>query len=193
MNLAETQIHRWSRDEYYRMYDMGLFEGQRVELIEGVIYEMGAMYSPHATAITKTMRVLFRCFGESVVIRPQLPLTLPGARASEPEPDLAVVAGSIDDYRAEHPDSALLIIEVAESSLEKDRTIKASLYARAGIADYWIVNLEDRQVEIHRDPVPDSERPSGFRYSTVTMHVAEESVSPLFAPQTTIAVSDLLP
>ena len=97
------------------------------------------------------------------------------------------------DYRHAHPARAALIIEVAESSLAFDRTQKGSLYARAGIADYWIVNLEDRIVEVYRDPGPDLTAPFGWRYTAVTRFRPPDSVTPLDVPATPIPVAALLP
>jgi Uma2 family endonuclease len=121
----------------------------------------------------------------------QLPLDL--GDDSEPEPDVAVVVGEPLDYRDAHPTTAALIVEVLETTLSSDRTHKASLYASAGIADYWIVNLAHRQLEIHRRPIPDPHQPYGFGYVDVTHLTAADFVSPLAVPQATIAVADLLP
>ncbi len=106
--------------------------------------------------------------------------------------DLAIVLGSIRDYKRAHPTNALLVVEVSESSLKFDQTRKARIYARAGIPEYWIVNLQDRCVEVRRDPAPASPKvkPS---YMTVTIHKAGESIVPLAMPQQSIAVDDLLP
>lgn len=112
---------------------------------------------------------------------------------SEPEPDVTVVAGDVRDYKDAHPTTAVLIVEIADTSLAYDRTEKASLYAKAGIADYWILNLMDRQVEVRRDPVADPMQPFGFGYTHVTILAETGFVSPLAMPQAVIAVADLLP
>jgi len=112
---------------------------------------------------------------------------------SEPEPDVVVVPGGPRDYGSEHPSRTALLVEVAESTLAFDRRYKGSLYARAGVADYWIVNLVDRVVEIHRGPAPDPTARFGWRYQDVQMFREGAAISPLARPDITIAVSDLLP
>jgi Uma2 family endonuclease len=106
---------------------------------------------------------------------------------------VAVVAGHPRDYRHEHPARPVLVVEVAESSLTFDRGRKGSLYARAGIADYWIVNLVDRVLEIYREPVPDAAAFYGWSYRSVTRHPPPVVVTPLAFPSIEIAVVDLLP
>jgi Uma2 family endonuclease len=112
---------------------------------------------------------------------------------SEPEPDIAVIPGNVRDYKTAHPTMAVLIVEVADTSLLYDRTIKASLYAKAGIGEYWIVNLVDYQVEVHRHPAPMPEQTYGFGYTSVTTCKAPDTITPLAAPHMTIAVAELLP
>ena len=133
--IVSVQLRRWSRQEYDRMIDAGVLTTQdRVELIDGEIVTTPPQKTQHAAAACLVATALRHAFGEHVDVRRQLPLALDAA--SEPEPDVAVVAGSPRDYRDAHPATALLIVEVADSSLEFDRTTKASLYARAGIPDY---------------------------------------------------------
>ena len=113
---------------------------------------------------------------------------------SVPDPDLAVVPGEPRDYIARGiPTTALLVVEVSDTMLSFDRNHKASLYAAAGIADYWIVNLVDRQLEVHRGPGPDPARPGRFGYRDVTLVPATGATAPLAAPHAQIAVVDLLP
>ncbi len=151
---AEPHVHLWTREEYYRMAQMGLFQGKRVELIEGRVIVTSPVGSLHAAAATLAARAVKKSFGEGYFVRWQMPLAL-GER-SEPEPDVAVIAGDVRDYVHDHPTTAALIIEVADTSLAYayDRTTKGSLYARAGIPEYWIVNLVDRQLDVYRDPHP---------------------------------------
>jgi Uma2 family endonuclease len=106
---------------------------------------------------------------------------------------VAVVTGSRAQYATHHPQSAVLIVEVSESSLAYDRGRKASLYSRAGIADYWIVNLVNNQVEVHRDPHPDATQHYGHGYASATILVPPAVVNPLAAAQVSLAVVDLLP
>ncbi|PJB63972.1 MAG: hypothetical protein CO095_15410 [Armatimonadetes bacterium CG_4_9_14_3_um_filter_58_7] len=187
----EPKLHLWTRDEYYRMASAGLFDGKRVELIEGEVLEMSPIKSLHTTGVGLASKVVEAVFGEGYYVRVQQPIDLGGA--SEPEPDVVVVSGDVRDYRDAHPTTALLIVEVAESSLDFDRTEKARLYARAGIPEYWIENLLDDQLEVRRDPVPDPSQPFGFGYQSVTVLIRDDRVLPLHAPQSTVAVADLLP
>ena len=183
---------RWSRDEYYRLAGMGLFNVRGVELIDGEVIEMSPQYAPHTTALVLTQRALAKAFPEGrYTVRPQVPLSIGGR--SDPEPDIAVVEGAPRDFSGAHPGTALLAVEIAETSLEYDRSTKASLYASAGIKDYWIINLNDKQIEVHRDPVPDADQPHGATYTSVTAVRPEGSISPLAAPEAQILVADLLP
>ena len=191
MKLTKPQALRWTREEYYRMAAAGLLGDRRVELIRGEIIEMSPQDSLHATGISLVDTALRRVFAQGFVVRVQLPLSL--GRDSDPEPDLAVVRGSPRDYLRTHPRTAVLIVEVAESSLEYDRETKGALYAEAGITDYWIVNLTDRSLEVYRDPRINPRGPDEFRYMLVKTLGASEAVSPLAMPQAALPVEDLLP
>ena len=125
------------------------------------------------------------------IVRLQSPMALDDE--SEPEPDLVVVSGSLADYDRAHPDGAALVVEVAESSLAFDREHKASAYARAGIQDYWIVNLVDRVLEVHRDPVADPVAVFGWRYRSITTLGPPAAITPLAFPAGQIRIADLLP
>lgn len=139
-------------DEYHRMIDTGILdEDERVELLGGVIVEMSPQSKRHALSTQRLTRLLARFLPDHLAVRPQLPLTIT-LEASEPEPDLAVVTALEAEQSERHPERALLVIEVAADSLQKDRGVKSRLYARAGIPEYWIVNLVDDQVEAYRDP-----------------------------------------
>lgn len=188
---TEPRIHRWTRDEYYRMAEFGLFQNQRVELINGEIVEMSPLGRPHAIAINLGIVALTKAFGSGYVISPQLPLAI--SSYSEPEPDISVQKGSLRDSPNDHPSSALLVVEISISTLLFDRGKKASLYASVGIADYWIVNLVDRQLEIYRQPEADTTQPFGFRYGTTTILSATSETAPLALPDARIKVADLLP
>jgi Uma2 family endonuclease len=113
-------------------------------------------------------------------------------RTTDPLPDLAVVSGSPRDY-VRKPTTAVLVAEIAESSLDYDMDDKASLYAAASIADYWVVDLINRQLVVMRDPVVDATRRFGFAYATVTKLVIGQTTSPLAAPGAVVAVADLMP
>jgi Uma2 family endonuclease len=186
----DIRQRRWSKREYYRMAELGFFEGQRVELLEGRIMVLSPQNAPHAFAVDRAATLLRGDFGQGFWVRMQLPVDL--GQTTEPEPDVSVVVGDPGQYRTTHPTSAVLIVEVSESTLSYDRRRKGSLYARAGVADYWIVNLVNRQLEVYRAPIADARKPYGHRYSARTDLTPPAVVSPLAAPQATIAVADLL-
>jgi Uma2 family endonuclease len=181
---------RWTAEQVYKLAELGFLDDRRVELLDGVLYEM-TINPPHATAVVLGLKVLMRRFGEEYTTRAQLPLDF--GRRNLPEPDLAVVVGNDRDYARAHPQTALLVVEVSDVTLSKDRVLKAHIYAHAGIADYWIVNLVDRQLEIHRTPGRDPSRKGRFCYTDATVVPADGQASPLAAPEVAIAVADLLP
>lgn len=189
--VTEPQIHLWTRDEYYKMAEVGLFQGKHVELIEGQVIEMSPMGSLHATAVALVGRALEQGFGPGFFARWQMPLN--AGSKSEPEPDIAIIEGNIRQFKNAHPQTAALVVEVAETSLAYDRTDKASLYARMGIPEYWIVNLIDRQLEVRRSPVANEPQPFGFGYSEMIILTEDQHVSPLEKPALEIAISDILP
>jgi Uma2 family endonuclease len=183
---------KWTHLEYDQLVEAEILgpEG-RIELLGGQMIVKEPQYSPHATAIQLVQRSLDRAFGPGWSVRPQLPIAL--AEDSEPEPDVCVVRGDPRDYRDAHPERPVLIVEVSLSRLGFDREHKGSLYARAGITDYWIVNLADRRVEIYREPVPDTAASFGWHYGRSVTRGPDERISPLAAPAAEIAVADLLP
>jgi Uma2 family endonuclease len=142
MTQAPLTVRRWTRAEYDRLVDRGAFEGEPLELIGGQLVGAEPQGSDHASAIGRVSDTIRAALPAGFVVRVQLPLALDDE--SEPEPDVAVVPGTHDDYRAAHPRRATLLLEVAESSLGLDRDTKGSLYARGAVQDYWIVNLVDR-------------------------------------------------
>jgi Uma2 family endonuclease len=182
---------RWSKDEYYRLGELGFFHGTRVELIEGRLMVHSPQNSLHADTLFLVEHVLRTVFPAGYLVRGQLPVDL--GQTTEPEPDVSVVLGTLRQFLNAHPTSAVLIVEVSDSTLSYDRNRKGSLYARANIQDYWIVNVVDRQLEVYRDPQPDPTAPLGYRFSSRTVLRPPDTVSPIALPQTTIAVADLLP
>ena len=125
------------------------------------------------------------------MIRTQAPIALDDH--SEPEPDVAVAQGTPREYAGEHPARPVLVVEVALASVALDRDHKGSLYARAQLEDYWIVNLVDRVLEVYRQPMRDSASVFGWRYGSRQRLSAESSITPLAAPGVSVRVSDLLP
>jgi Uma2 family endonuclease len=192
MTDRDLPLRRWSRVEYERLVECGFFQpGDRVELIGGALLVAEPQNSPHATGVGLAEDALREAFGRGWVVRVQAPIALD--HESEPEPDVAVVPGTRRDYGQGHPQRPVLAVEVADSSLVGDRQIKGSLYARAGIADYWIVNLVDHAVEVYRDPVRDSTATYGWAYRGVEHHGLAAFVSPLALSGAAVAVADLLP
>lgn len=179
---------RWTRDEYYRAAELGLFRPEeRLELLDGEILEKVRPQTPlHAAVVTHAARIVGDAFGHGHHVRPGLPVIL--SRWSEPEPDVSIVLGGPCDYLPEHPKTAdvRLLIEVADTTLRFDRGRKRAAYARSRIQDYWIVNLLERQLEVFREP-------SGARYRSMTVYGEHEAVIPLAAPHAFVRVSDLLP
>ena len=170
--------------------ELGLFRPEeRVQLLDGEIVITTPQNSPHAAAIGKTERVLARVFGDAYWIRIQMPIVLDPD--SEPEPDLAVVSGTPVDYVQEHPRAAALIVEVADSTIARDRGRKALLYARAGIPEYWIVNLLDRCLEMYREPVASAQLAPHYR---VRLQLGpSDSIATVANPDFSLRVEDLLP
>jgi Putative restriction endonuclease len=134
--------------------------------------------------------VLRAAFGAGWRVRVQMPLVL--GQSTDPEPDLALVAGSARGTTA-HPTSAALVVEVSDASLRYDTTVKQSLYAAAGIADYWVLDVTGRRVLVFRDPRLDPSQPHGHGYATQAVHAPGAAVHPLAVPTAAVPVADLLP
>ena len=184
-------LRRWQRVEYDRLVDLGLFQGEPIELIAGQLVVAEPQGAYHASAITKVDYALRAVVPPGWIVRLQAPVSLDDE--SEPEPDVVVVPGRPGDYRDSHPAYPALAVEVSESSLEFDRRSKGSLYARAAVPDYWIVNLVDRVLEVYRDPGPDTSAAFGWRYRSVTRLAPPATVAPLALPGASLPVADLLP
>lgn len=181
-----------NRREFEQLADSSIFPDERLELIAGeMVSKELPMEAAHATGISLSMYALRNVFGDGFLVQGQLPIVL--GEHDEPLPDVAVVVGSARDFEDEHPTTALLVLEVSDTSLRMDRNTKAAIYARTGIQDYWILNLTARQMEVHRTPSPMRGRPLGYGYANVTRHSEEESVSPLAIPGADIPVADFLP
>ena len=182
----------WTRKEYDELIKSGFFvEDEPMELLGGQLIVAEPKGSPHSTAVALAVEALRAAFGSGWLVRVQDPIALDAE--SEPEPDVAVVPGRALDYLAEHPACPALVVEVAESSLAFDRGHKGSLYARAGLADYWIVNLVDEVFEVYRGPALDRSAEFGWRYLDVQALRPGATVAPLARPDVTVAVADLLP
>jgi Uma2 family endonuclease len=149
--LEDQTLRRISVSEYHRMIDAGIFnEDDPVELLDGLLVEMTPQGRPHGYIIQQLTKLLIRALGDAHAVLPQLPITL--GDYSEPEPDFAIVSAEAGACKTDHPSTALLVIEVARTSLAKDRGVKASLYARFGIPEYWVVDVEAQAIEVRREP-----------------------------------------
>lgn len=179
---AGPQPLRWTCAEFHRFGDMGVFEGRRAMLIDGVILEEGPMNPPHAIALELVEETLRTGLGTGWRIRSQSPLVL--GQDLDPEPDFAVMAGT-PRGNAGHPTTADLVVEVADSSLHFDTNEKRLLYAEAGILEYWVVDINWRRLLVYRAPQ------AGDYASQQTFGLAD-TVSPLAAPTTMVRIADLL-
>jgi len=185
-------LHRWTRDEYERLLDQGFFdEDDPIELLDGLLLVKEPQHSPHRTAVLLVAKAVEQAFGDGWFVQTQSPIILDDR--SEPEPDVCVIAGSPRDYVEAHPRRPALIVEVAESGLRVARGRKAVAYARALIADYWIVNLVDRVLEVHREPARPGPARRRWGYASIQALGADATVSPLAVPSARIHVADLLP
>jgi Uma2 family endonuclease len=192
MSESVVRTRRWSRAEYDNLIEKHVFRSEeRLELLGGELVVREPHGDPHTLAVELVNEALGAAFGPDWRIRVQLPVALD--EESEPEPDLSVAPGRARDRREPKPSRLALVVEIADSSLALDRAHKGSLYARARVADYWIVNLVDRVLEVYRDPGPDAAAPFGCVYRVVRRLSAEESIVPLAAPTARIAIADLLP
>jgi Uma2 family endonuclease len=186
------RTRRWTRVEYERLIELGVFRaGERLELLDGQLVVREPQGSRHAAAIRRVTAALRRAVGDSWQIDSQLPIALDDA--SEPEPDISVVRYEPGAYVDAHPSQVALIVEIAESSYRIDREYKTGLYARARVEDYWIVDVVTNVLEVHRVPEAFADAAQGWRYRSVTTLRPPAIAQPLFAPDTSIRVADLLP
>ena len=185
------QTKKWTCKEFHQLGDMGWFEGKRAILINGEILEMPGPNPPHAMSVVLVEAALRAIFLVGYFVRGQLPLVL--GQSTDPEPDVAVVVGSPRDFPNAHPTAAALAVEISDTTLSFDLGEKASLYAAGGIADYWVVDLNNRQLIVHRSPVRDPAQLHGWGYADVQTFTPGTTVAPLAAPTSSVAVADLLP
>jgi Uma2 family endonuclease len=186
---AGVQRYRFTPDQFEQLGRLGLFDHLRVELIGGEIVQMPPVGPEHSVGKTYTASAWQRRKQPKWHVRVDDPLRIGD---SEPVPDVVIVPGKPSDYRAQHPTTALLVIEIADTSLEYDRTEKMSLYAAAGIPEYWIVNLVERCVEVYREPAsPAAGTAFNARYRALRYYGLDETVSPLFEPTLEIPVRAL--
>jgi Uma2 family endonuclease len=179
----EPARHRLDVDAYYRMAEAGIFgPTDRIELIDGDLIDMAPIGQGHASTVSWLTRAFFIACGDQAIVWPQNPIRLD--RSSEPQPDLTLLRNRADYYReGERPGPAdvLLLVEVADSSLRFDRAVKLPLYARAGIAEVWIIDLKRRAIDVHRDP-------SGDAYREISTHDAGDRIALVCAPEIVVAL-----
>jgi len=180
--IVPETLRRITRAEYDRMAEMGFFTDERVELIRGMIVRMAPIGPPHSERVDLLTEIFVPPLLGRARVRIQQPFL--ACDESEPEPDVAVVP--LGQYGNRHPDRAFLIVEVADSSLEYDRTTKAGLYAASGIEEYWIVNVRELVIEVHAKPI-------AGRYAHIERIEKSESLSPRAFPDVVLSLSRLFP
>ena len=181
---------RWTTAEYYALSDTGFFDDERVELLDGAIWKLPAQKTPHFYSTDVAGDILLAAFGGGFIVRRHGPITLEDG--TEPDPDVVIVPGTKLDYIPSHPvpSPIRILVEVSDATLWKDRKQKQNAYARAGIADYWTVNLVNRQLKVYRDQEPTS---NGHGYKTKLILLESDSIAPLSVPNGIVAVADLFP
>ena len=179
--VAPERLRPLRRVEYERMVEGGLFADERVELLQGVIVEMSPQGTRHAATVQRLTSTLVPALAGRAEVRIQLPLAV--AVDSLPEPDVAAVAPG--NYDRAHPATAFLVVEVAETSINKDRLVKTEIYARAGIPEYWIVDLVAGVVEVHTDVIEG-------RYGRLTPCRSTDAIRLREFPAVEIKVADII-
>jgi Uma2 family endonuclease len=183
---AAPRRKRWTRKEVDDISAAGLLNAERLELIEGELIDKMGKKRPHINSLSRLYAWLVRVFGEDFV-NPEAPVDVAPEDnpTSEPEPDLIVLARELSHFQRYNPrpEDLRLVIEIADSTLAFDLTTKARLYARAGIRDYWVLDIARRRMIVHRDP-------QAGCYTSVAAYGAEESVVPLAAPDSPLRVAD---
>ena len=184
---------RFTRDQYRTMAEHGFFDGRNVCLLHGEVIEMAAMKEPHACGVSLVVSAMRRAFPTGHNVRFQMPIDV--NTASDPEPDVVVVPGDERTYRdsptAPPATDALIVVEVAHTTLDQDISTKAEVYATAGVADYWVVDVENHRLLVFRDPQPIAA--GGVAYRTRLSRFAGDTVTLLAVPNVPIPVADLLP
>ena len=183
--------HRWTIAEYRQLDKTGLFTDRKTMLLNGEIFASSMPSPMHSTAAAKVGNHLRGLFPTNPHVRVEKALDI--GTENDPGPDLAVVSGTLDDYMTRHPSTAGLVVEVAVSSLESDLHLKAELYAAAKVPEYWVLDVDGRELHVLRDPVT---HPAGREVNAYRTHetiAATGTVAPLAAPNATIKIEALLP
>jgi Uma2 family endonuclease len=178
--IEPEKLRALKRAEYQRLIELGYFDDERIELIDGVIVEMAPQGPRHVSPIQQLNYILLPQLLGRAIVRIQADFLAAGE--SEPVPDVAIVP--LGDYRNQHPDRAHCIIEVAHSSLRKDQLVKAPLYARSGFGEYWVVNVPERCIEVFRDG-------DGAVYRKRSRHGIDEALAFEAFPDVSVRVADV--
>lgn len=184
--LNSQPRHRWTVAEYHRMGEVGLLnEDSRVELIDGEIIEMAPIGSSHGGNVNRLIRLFSKVVGDKAIIAAQNPVVLSGY--AEPQPDLAILRWRGDDYEqsSPHPEDVLLLVEVSDSTLRYDRDVKVPLYASHGIPEVWLLDIQQKQLEIYRDPTNGQYRQRDCRRTG--------QIAPILCPDAVIDLTELFP
>ena len=189
MQTAEPKVRRWTRDEYHQMGELGWFEGQRAELVEGEIVVLSPQKFAHNVTTDRTFDLLRGLLAGEFWVRMQSPIVL--TDTSEPEPDVSVVPGKREDY-VDHPNGASLVIEVSDTTLYFDRGKKMQMYARAGIPEYWVVNLQDEEVEVRKRPLSGTTAGEEPRYLDLEVYRRGDVINLALKTGARVAVEQIL-
>jgi Uma2 family endonuclease len=181
----------WTVEQFHQVNATRVFEGRRPFLLDGVIWEQGPMNPPHANALYLLGEAVRAIFGAGWVVRVQMPLKVD--EDNDPFPDLAGAAGGPRDFFTAHPTTATLVVQVADTSLSEDLSVKAERYATAGVPDYWVPDIINRRMHVLRDPQPLTKGLGETAYKNQQILSPTDRVSPLAAPTASILVGDLLP
>ncbi len=182
----ELPQKRWTRTEYRQFVSLGMIkEGAPYELIEGEVIQDLGQKRDHVIASMLVLRVMMRTFSEGQV-QSQSPIAADDY--NEPEPDIAVLRKDITEYRddAPSPEDILLLVEVSNTTLQFDRSVKAAIYARTGVPEYWVLDVNGRTLDVHRQPAPGG-------YGSIIRLTDTDTVSPLSSSDTLLSIGDFLP
>jgi Uma2 family endonuclease len=188
--VAYPVRHRWTAEEYMELGNGGFMPGRRTELIDGEIYDVVSQNNPHVAAVSNATRILVATFDKRFWLTVQSTVRLPSGDI--PEPDLAIRPGPSTRDNTHQP-LPLLVVEVSDLTLLFDQIVKTSLYAANRIPEYWIINVNDNQIEVYRKPVEDAGRRFGWRYGELTVLRPPAFFSPLAMPDARIDVAEMLP
>lgn len=188
---ASWQPYRWTIESYRKLGATGLFHDMKTMLIDGEVYTMVMPNPPHDTALSLAAEYLRSVCPAGYYVRNQQGFDI-GLR-NDPGPDLAIVPGSVRDYAARTPTTAIMVVEVSHTTLFMDTTTKAELYATAAVPEYWVLDVENRKLIVYRDPEPLPQGLGATAYRTRLTFKPDATVSPLAAPTAAVKVADLLP